>query len=1344
MAEGETKDPERSDPRPAPGRDLRVIDVLARALAAPVARADWAIDQILSEMGAFAAVDRAYVFDIRPDGTGSNTHEWCADGIVPMIDLLQDLSAEMIAPWRGLLELGEILNIPVVSDLPVGSPLRDLLEMQSILSAVFVPVLLDGAFAGFIGYDSVRAHRHYAQDDIGVLGAMSGAISTIISRARADAAMRASREELEAARNRLAATMRALPDLILELDHEGRYVDYHTGSPDLLVDTPERLMGQLYSDVLPPQSAEVLKNAMDEANRTHRAQCYRYMLPIGDRTFWFEASIAVREAYTSDSRPGFVLVIRDVTADQARRDELMRLGAVAEHMTNFVVITDPEQRIVWTNPAFEARSGYSKEELLGRVSTDLTRGAQTDPETAAMIDAALAKGSAVRAEILNWDRFGNTYWVDANLHPVMDANGNPAGFVSVGTDISERKKQEVRLEELAREAVEAREQLESAIETLPDAFSIFDAKDRLALFNQRYAEYFGGIGDLLKPGAAYAGLVDAGLARGIYPDAIGREQAWRNTLMANRSLPRYERETQIFDGRWFRIIEMAMPGGGRVGMRIDITAIKSAETRLHDIIDAADAGTWELDPESGISQINERWAQMLGYTRNEVEPTSSALWQSLVHPDEVQRVSSDMNRVVTGSVTQFETEFRMRHKDGHWIDILSRGRVSLRDSKGRARRIVGAHFDITALKQAQTRLEQIIRGASIGTWEFTVRTGRQEVNDLWASMLGYRLEDLVDLDTAKWSAMVHPEDMPKLERWRLEDPEARVDALEAEIRMRHRDGHWVWILTRGQVARRGPDGRAEVLTGIHIDITDSKRREEEMRAANARLRAALADRDAAQRRFADIASVSSDWFWETDAQDRYSYLSDSFTTQTGRPVARAMGVERWDALQMSLAAKERAEWVWLRDQVQARRTYRDFVYHLPARQPGDRDIWVRTSGMPFYDSDGTYLGYRGVSSDVTILYTAKERAEAANRAKSQFLANMSHEIRTPLNGVLGMAELLSDAVSDPVHKQMISTIRESGEGLLNVLNDILDLAKVEAGKLDLETVIFVPSELAAKVEAMYSLRAQDKGLSFSVLCDSGTTVARWGDPHRMLQVLHNLINNAIKFTEQGEINVTFRSRSPGPLVIEVMDTGIGMTPEQQARAFDDFEQADGAVTRRYGGTGLGLSISRRLLELMGGSISVSSVEGRGTTMRLDLPLPVADTPRPAEGATAEVLPSVQGKRALVADDNATNRLILKAMLGALGVAVTVTEDGVKAVAAWREDRFDVLLLDISMPEMDGIAALAAIRKQAGGQQIPAIAVTANAMKHQIDGYYEAGFDGYVGKPFRREDLARMIAKVTGG
>jgi signal transduction histidine kinase/CheY-like chemotaxis protein len=393
------------------------------------------------------------------------------------------------------------------------------------------------------------------------------------------------------------------------------------------------------------------------------------------------------------------------------------------------------------------------------------------------------------------------------------------------------------------------------------------------------------------------------------------------------------------------------------------------------------------------------------------------------------------------------------------------------------------------------------------------------------------------------------------------------------------------------------------------------------------------------------------------------------------------------------------------------------------------------------------------------LRAAALRAEAANQAKSRFLANMSHEIRTPLNGILGMAQLLEDEIADAGQRDRLATIRTSGEMLLAVLNDILDVSKIEAGKLELEAVPFQPAELLRRIEAMHAPQAAARGLALRVRAGRGADRLRLGDPSRLAQVLHNLVGNAVKFTEAGGVSVVIAATGDGALRICVRDSGIGMTEAQIGRIFEDFEQADGSVTRRFGGTGLGMSIVRRLVGLMGGEIGLQSRPGMGTVVRIRLPLPPAPEgagavqpglafapgsaflPVSAPAAGAAAVPALAGLRALAADDNATNRLILEAMLGRLGVAVQMAADGRSAVAAWAPGAADLLLLDISMPGMDGMETLAAIRareRAAGLPPAPAVAITANAMSHQVADYLAAGFSAHVGKPFRREDLAAAI------
>jgi CheY-like chemotaxis protein/anti-sigma regulatory factor (Ser/Thr protein kinase) len=312
-----------------------------------------------------------------------------------------------------------------------------------------------------------------------------------------------------------------------------------------------------------------------------------------------------------------------------------------------------------------------------------------------------------------------------------------------------------------------------------------------------------------------------------------------------------------------------------------------------------------------------------------------------------------------------------------------------------------------------------------------------------------------------------------------------------------------------------------------------------------------------------------------------------------------------------------------------------------------------------------------------------------------------------------------------------------------VLNDVLDMSKIEAEKLSLEATHFLPGELVNKVEALHRLKATEKGLAFACHVSPASERPRLGDPGRLAQVLHNLVGNAVKFTETGGITVTLAEGSGDALELTVRDTGIGMTEEQLSRVFEDFEQADGTVTRRFGGTGLGMSIVRRLVELMSGEIMLESEVGRGTTVRVSLPLPLAETA--AETANPPESRAITGVRVLAADDNATNRTILSTMLERLGMDVVSVADGLAAVDIWEPGRFDLYLLDISMPGLDGISTLASLRAreaQAGLPPTPALAITANVMSHQVAAYLEAGFLGHLGKPFRQEDLVAALSRIS--
>jgi PAS domain S-box-containing protein len=487
-----------------------------------------------------------------------------------------------------------------------------------------------------------------------------------------------------------------------------------------------------------------------------------------------------------------------------------------------------------------------------------------------------------------------------------------------------------------------------------------------------------------------------------------------------------------------------------------------------------------------------------------------------------------------------------------------------------------------------------------------------------------------------------------------------------------------------------------------------------------------------------------------DAQGCYRYINHAQEVWLGKTEAEVLdkhvrdvvGADLWASIEPHLKAALAGQSVPLERQ----RTDRNgkAVWHSGRHVPDVNDegeiVGVYTV---FFDTTQRALAEQALRESEQALRTAKAAAEHASKAKSEFLANMSHEIRTPMNGVLGLTELLLDTPLNAQQRPFLETVRSSGETLLSIINDILDFSKIEAGKLEIETLDFDLYQAVEDVVQLMAPRAHAKKLELACRIDDRLPAAVRGDPYRLRQVLTNLVANAVKFTERGEVVVTV-SMEDARLHVSVRDTGIGIAEDARKRLFNAFAQADGSTTRRFGGTGLGLAISRHLVGLMGGEIGVESAEGEGSLFWFTLPL-----------AQAQSLPAVPypgelaGRRVLVVDDNATNAEILTYHVQAVGMFSESAADGLAGLECLREAAragrpFELAIIDMKMPRMDGLELAAAVRDDPALAGMRIVLVTSLHSQDELARAREAGVCAYLSKPVRRHELYRALAQAVGG
>ncbi|WP_332745476.1 CHASE domain-containing protein [Hydrogenophaga sp.] len=644
-----------------------------------------------------------------------------------------------------------------------------------------------------------------------------------------------------------------------------------------------------------------------------------------------------------------------------------------------------------------------------------------------------------------------------------------------------------------------------------------------------------------------------------------------------------------------------------------------------------------------------------------------------------------------------------------------------------------------ALVEEHERLDNILRGTDAGTWEWNVQTGELRVNERWASIIGYRIDELAPLSVDRWLERLHPGDEALTDGMLQGHFCGAFDMYECEVRARHRDGHWVWVLDRGRVRSWTADGQPEWMYGTHQDISASKQAQENTARSEALLRGAI---DAVDEAFVLF-----------DPDDRLVFCNDKY--RRVYPSVAHLMVRGATFESLVRAGAELGDYEdaigrvddWVAERLAAHRSANT---ELVQKLTNGRTMRIIERRMP----DGHTVGFR---IDITDLVQAKEQAQEASRIKGEFLANMSHEIRTPLNAMIGMTHLLGDTPLTPYQTQLLSKSRVASRSLLGLVNDVLDLAKIEAGGFDLDQKPFSPQDMLGEMDALFRPQAEAAGIRYLITVAHDVPRVLLGDALRVRQIFINLIGNALKFTQAGNVWVMLDTVAMDDAQVRlrgtVRDTGTGIDADTQSRLFTPFTQADSSSTRRFSGTGLGLSIVRKLTEMMGGEVGLRSEPGRGSEFWFELVLqrPSAAALQ-ALGAAARdngVRLEAPGQalrhlNLLLVDDSEINLEVASGLLGREGARVCLARTGREALEAIRAtpQAFDAVLMDLQMPEMDGLEATRRVRGELGLTHLPVIALTAGALAEERLHAKEAGMNGFLTKPLDPERLVRMVRECV--
>ncbi|MCH7402275.1 PAS domain S-box protein [Belliella kenyensis] len=1068
-----------------------------------------------------------------------------------------------------------------------------------------------------------------------------------------------------------------------------------------------------------------------------------------------------------------------------QKQELEKLSYVASANAEGVLFTDKNGRITYVNEGFLKETGFTKPEVLGKTLIEIGMGSLTEKLKLEQMISAFFKQEPFKIELKMYRNDGSSFDARVNGQPIFSNKGELLYFFSQIENVTVEKETKKRIKDFE-------DTFRMVLEFSGDNVWEYNFITNKTVYSNKKNSFFGfEINekiDLVK--LWYESIYEEDLAL-----LVENDYQYRNSLLSSHDI---EYRIRLKDGsiKWVRdrgIVIQKDPNGKPlkiIGTHSDITEQKNAQQellivnkRLSSVLNELKDVIWSVTyPEFNGIFFTPSAEMLFGLDMNTMMKDNS-WWEKVIHPQDLHIFKEVISEVEEKS--EYDKNYRIITPDGQIKWVQNKGKLIFENNV--PVRMNGILVDITEQKKTEELLktEENLKNILIEISSTYINMDLEEVDHKIQNSL-HRIGKFVNADRAyifkydlieqtcsctyEWVQEGISEELENLQKISMLDLPYWVNA--------HQKGIPFSVEDTSTLEEKGlkelkdilePQGiqsliaipmiyKNELLGFVGFDAVRSKhtysQKEIELLFVFAQMLVNVQMRKQAEKRlfhqeekFRNIISNMNLGLLEVDLDENVLHANTTFCEMSGYTLTQLVGSKATDLL------LDEDSKVKVLERSKSRIDGISDSYELQYKRPDGTTRWWYISGAPNYNDKNELIGSIGIHLDITDqktleveLIRQREEAEKSKRAKEIFFANMSHEIRTPMNAIVGMSEQMAKTTLDNKQKLFLSTIQSSASHLTVIIKDILDLSKLEAGKMTLESIGFKMEEVLHKaIQMMYS-KAEEKGLDLDGFsCDSTLEPILIGDPYRINQILLNLISNAVKFTEKGQVQVSCKVLKDygdaQKIAIQIVDTGIGMDTAFVDGNIEKFSQEDSTITRKFGGTGLGLSITKDLVSLMGGALEIKSKKGIGTQVKVTFTLKKGtEIDLPKESVLKVDLKKLEGKRVLVVDDNQFNRLVATTILEQYNLQLTTASNGQEAVNICRDKEFDLVLMDIQMPVMDGVKATRIIRDELQ-KSVPIIALTAFAMKGDEEKYLSLGMNGYLAKPFQEKDVLKILGSI---